>query len=701
MTVILFLILSGTFTFLIHRASAFGGKEDDRSTRVGSRGLKSQPLAGENFLNTAKLTADDGAANDSFGVPSAIDGTTAVVGGGGKVYVYVKSGAAWAQQQKLTPSDGAPGTYFGNSVAIDGDTLVVGAFGGTTAQGSAYVFVRSGTTWAEQQKIVASDGGIGDGFGFDVAINGDSFISGSPLMSSIQGAAYVFVRSTGVWAQQQKLTAADGAAGDRFGYDVAIDGDTALIGAVEDDVTFGDEGSAYVFLRTGAAWAQQQKLIAADGAGGDGFGNAVGISGNSVIVGAPFATVSVLSQGAAYVFVRSGATWTQQQKLTAPDAGSIDFLGFSVGISGDTVIAGADEDDIISNMNQGSAYVFVRTGTAWAPPQKLVAPDGAANDRFGSTVAVDGPNAIVGAFFDDIGANANQGSAYIFERPLGTPYTFSYTGPATNIPDNAPAGVNIPFTVPGPAGAMSPDAGAQACTIADLNFRFDGTQNGTVGATNVGVTHSWVGDLQLRLTSPTGTTVLFFDRPWFVTGGFGCGNNNLAAITLDEDVTSLLVRNQCTGSTPNGTTGAAFPSGTFSPDNALSAFDGQNAVGTWTLNASDLSSIDTGTVRAFSLVFSCVAPPTASGVTVSGRVTALGGRGVTNAVVSITDANGVTRNTVTQRLGQYVFDDVEPGQTYLVSVRSRRFTFSPRVVNVNDNIADLDFVEEGGGTAKW
>jgi subtilisin-like proprotein convertase family protein len=157
------------------------------------------------------------------------------------------------------------------------------------------------------------------------------------------------------------------------------------------------------------------------------------------------------------------------------------------------------------------------------------------------------------------------------------------------IPDNLPAGVNIPVVV------------SQACTVTDLNFRIDGTAGiADPLSAAVGVNHSWVGDLTFKLTSPSGTAVTMIDRPGVPASTSGCNSNNLSAITLDDDGAFPPIENQC-GTGDN----AAFPSGTFLPNNLLSAFDGQGALGTWMLNVSDSANQDTGSVRAFTLVISC------------------------------------------------------------------------------------------------
>ena len=374
-----------------------------------------------------RLRASDASPNDRFGASVAISGDTVVVGSygdnvgagsfQGSAYVFVHSGTTWSQQQKLTASDGAPDDRFGYSVGISGDTVVVGSYGANAYQGSAYVFVRSGTTWSQQQKLTASDGAADDYFGHSVCIDGDTVVVGAGEddvgANANQGSAYVFVRSGTTWQQQQKLTAIDGATIDQFGISVSISGNTTVVGAFGANV---DRGSAYVFVRSGTTWMHQQQLIASDGDASDAFGVSVAISGDTVVVGANQDDVGAnLHQGSAYVFVRSGATWWQQQKLTAIDGVANRVFGSSVAISGDTAIVGSASDQVfpVLGLYPGSAYAFVRTGTSWSQ-QKLTASDGAFQDLFGASVAISGATVVVGASYDDVGASFDQGSAYLF-----------------------------------------------------------------------------------------------------------------------------------------------------------------------------------------------------------------------------------------------------------------------------------------------
>ncbi len=361
-----------------------------------------------------ELTASDGVAYDHFGVSVSVSGDTAVIGVSSKTissnarqgaaYVFVRSSGVWSQQQELTASDGAAYDEFGISVSVSGETAVIGAFENSGAQGAAYVFLRNSGVWTQQQKLTASDGVPGDYFGWSVSVSGDTAVIGAYAKINDRGAVYVFVRSSGLWTQQQELTASDGATNDHFGYSVSVSGDTAVIGAYG---KISDQGAAYVFVRNTGVWTQQQKLTAWDGAASDYFGYSVSVSGDTAVIGA-YGNSSF--QGAAYVFVRSSGVWSQQQELTASDGAVYDEFGYSVSVSGDTAAMGA----YVKNNSQGAAYVFARSSGVWTQQGELAASDGAANDYFGDSVSVSGGTTLAGAS----GRNINRGAAYVFTGPM-------------------------------------------------------------------------------------------------------------------------------------------------------------------------------------------------------------------------------------------------------------------------------------------
>jgi hypothetical protein len=320
-----------------------------------------------------------------------------------------------AAEVKITTSDGAANDYFGASVAISGDYAVVGALG-NGGTGSAYIFKRNGTAWTEQAKITASDGATYDQFGYSVAISGDYAVVGA-RQDDDTGSAYIFKRDGTAWTEQAKITASDGAAYDYFGYTVAISGDYAVVGACQDDDAGSYSGSAYIFKRNGTAWTEQAKITASDGAEDDFFGESVAISGDYAVVGAFWDDDAGWGSGSAYIFKRDGTAWTEQAKITASDGAIADYFGYSVAISGDYAVVGAYQDGDTGPYS-GSAYIFKRDGTAWTEQAKITASDGAAGDYFGWSVAISGDCAVVGANCDD-DAGSDSGSAYIYDIPIG------------------------------------------------------------------------------------------------------------------------------------------------------------------------------------------------------------------------------------------------------------------------------------------
>ncbi|PHZ84471.1 FG-GAP repeat protein [Paremcibacter congregatus] len=328
------------------------------------------------------------------------------------------------QAVKLLAHDGAPEDFFGFDVAISGDTLVVGALKSDddikgVDTGSAYIFTRDGNTWGQQAKLVAADGRAGDTFGGKVFLSGDTAIIGASHDDDKgidSGAAYIFTRKGTTWNQQAKITATDGMAGDAFGQSIAFAGDTLVIGAPHDNDRGDNSGSVYVFTRANTGWDLQTKLTAADGAAGDVFGISVAYSDDTLVVGADLNDEKALNAGAVYVLTRSGGHWSQQAKLTAADGAETDIFGVRVALSGDTVLISArrDDDDVMG-IDSGSAYVFTRSGTTWRQQAKLTASDGAANDRFGRSIALEGNIAVIGAMLHDQ-KGPDAGTAYVFTR---------------------------------------------------------------------------------------------------------------------------------------------------------------------------------------------------------------------------------------------------------------------------------------------
>ncbi|KAL7529761.1 hypothetical protein ACHAXR_005792, partial [Thalassiosira sp. AJA248-18] len=299
--------------------------------------------------------------------------------GSGSVYAFARDAIGnWNQQDKLLPNDGAAQDYFGRSVAIYSDTAIVGADGNDDkgiSSGSAYVFARNATdNWNQQAKLVANDGAAYDTFGWSVAIYSDTAIVGALEdgdNGSSSGSAYVFVRNaTGDWTQEAKLVASDGAVNDWFGISVSIHGDTAIVGA--SGVGEGDRGAAYVFVRntTDNSWTQQEKLTGSDTPENGWFGKSVGIDEDSIIVGAPGPFDGGYEEYA-YLFLRNSAGgWTQQDKFSTNGETREDLFGDSVGISNNTVIVGAFMD-ADNGLNSGAVHILDVSG---GPPTNTTMP---------------------------------------------------------------------------------------------------------------------------------------------------------------------------------------------------------------------------------------------------------------------------------------------------------------------------------------
>ena len=391
-------------------------------------------------LRTSKIQARDGKGNEHFGHSVSLSGNVALVGAYGANSAGADAGAAylfnwqsdgtWKEVQKLLASDKQAADHFGSSVSLDGNRAIVGAFyedsGGINA-GAAYLFERqSDGTWKEVQKLQASDRRGGSDFGRSLSLSGNFVIVGAPYQDTgarNAGAAYLFERqsealqtSDGTWKEVQKLQASDRQRSDLFGWSVSISGNLAIVGAPFEDTGGTNAGAAYLFERQGdGTWKEVQKLQAKDRQAHDQFGYSVSISGNRAIVGADIKNSGGTYAGAAYLFERlSDGTWKETQKVQGHDTQAGDKFGSSVLISGNIVLVGARLENS-GGTDAGAAYLFERLSDGtWKEVQKLQASDPRASDQFGVSVSLDGPWAIVGAEYGD-GKATNSGAAYLFE----------------------------------------------------------------------------------------------------------------------------------------------------------------------------------------------------------------------------------------------------------------------------------------------
>ena len=368
------------------------------------------------------LVASDGQRRDQFAIAVAATDDYVVVGAPGDDRfccrtgsVYVFSRDDWMQLAQLQPLDPVLGQFFGFAVAASGDTILVGAYAaapsGIYRGGAAYVFVRDSTGgWSQQAKLVASDVSFNAVFGFSVALDGDTAVVGAYGDSNLSGAAYVFRRRNSVWTEEAKLTPSPPASYADFGFSVAVEGDTAAIGAPRAQFYPGGD-AVYVFERSNGNWARTVRLVAADFVPFDGFGFSVDLSGNTLVVGAPYKDNNT---GAAYAFVRSGTGWTQEARLSAPGIRVGDYYGLEVGIHDDTVAVGAP----IEGSDYGAVYVFGRAKTGWDAPLRLT-PSDPLPDKFGLSLAVAERAVVVGAYAWPGPGTPNEytGKAYVYLRP--------------------------------------------------------------------------------------------------------------------------------------------------------------------------------------------------------------------------------------------------------------------------------------------
>ena len=272
------------------------------------------------------------------------------------------------QQAKLLASDGATGDEFGFSVSISGNVAIVGSQGDDdngADSGSAYIFAFDGTTWVLQRKLVPVDGAAGDLFGESVSISGDVAIVGAPLdddNGDRSGSAYIYRFDGTTWSQEQKLLASDGAERDFFGISVSISGDVAVVGALDDDDNGTDSGSAYVFRFDGTTWTHEQKLLASDGAAEDFFGDSVSISGDVAIVGADGNDDNGPESGSAYMFTGVAGCLADLTGDCQTDV--LDFFVFGGLFGTDDPRADLDGD---GSVNVLDFFVFVAAFAAGCP----------------------------------------------------------------------------------------------------------------------------------------------------------------------------------------------------------------------------------------------------------------------------------------------------------------------------------------------
>ncbi|MCA9622014.1 MAG: hypothetical protein KC731_23485 [Myxococcales bacterium] len=378
------------------------------------------------------LTVPQGPPFGLFGLAVSVDGDTAVVTAGnagevGAAFVFVRMGTTWTFQQKVEDPGATDFDDYGFAAAVSGDTLAVSAPNGPTTHGRVYIYVRTGTTWGLQQ-ILDDPTPTSNNFGELIDLDGDTLVASARFTdvgSSVdQGAVHVYRRSGTTWALEQALTASDGSEGEGFGTRVALDGNTLAVGMYNDVINGQDyQGSVYVFERVGSVWTETQKLVAGDGDADDSFGYGLALQGNTLAVGAPYDDLSgFMEPGSAYVFTRVGSTWLGQQKLTRPNGMHNDRFGAELAVDGNLLLVGAP-GRVISGANQGEIHVYEYQLNYWYLDQTVVASDGNPWDFFGDNISLSGRAALVG-----VGFLFPAGKAYALdlEGTLGDPCTAAF-----------------------------------------------------------------------------------------------------------------------------------------------------------------------------------------------------------------------------------------------------------------------------------
>jgi hypothetical protein len=429
----------------------------------------------------------------------------------GAVYVFARDGTGWAQQAYVKASNPGTEDYFGWSVAVCGDTLVVGAgyedSGATGVNGNqgdnsadragaAYVFVREGSTWSQQAYLKPANTLADHRFGWSLAISGDTLVVGATGDRSnatgvngddansdapYSGAAYVFVREGSAWSQQAYLKASNTEQYDLFGCQVAISGDTIVVGAQEEDGAAsgvnGDQhtdpayeaGAAYVFVREGSTWSQQAYLKASNTDPGDSFGAAVAISGDTVAVGAGGERSNATGvngnqsdnsldyAGAVYLFVRDGTTWSQQAYLKASNTQAEDMFA-RVAIAGDTLVVSADAEDSAATgidgdendntqTEAGAAYVFTRLGTLWTQLAYLKPSNTPRCRYFGGggspIVAMSSGAILIGSYAENSAAAGVNGDQYTVASVYNAGAAYLFSAGAAEIAVEQPPGTSV------------------------------------------------------------------------------------------------------------------------------------------------------------------------------------------------------------------------------------------------------------------
>jgi len=375
----------------------------------------------------ADLAAPSPVNNGRYGISVALDDDILFIGeegatsGGfqyaGQVHVYRNTDGAWEPVDILAPPDPAFLLRFGSSVAVHHTTAAIGANladpAGISDAGAVYVYRYSGGSWNPAATLTASDPSPGAGFGTSVAVHEETIVVGAPravLSGKAMGQVYVFQPDGDTWSQVANITSPDETGSVYFGNAVSLSGDTVVIGAyqAESGSAISAPGKAYIFRNSGGSWERTANLTAwTNRSAGSRFGSAVSIDNDTVVVGALFADIGVLTNaGQAYIFRYNGGTWSGSATLIAPDKSANAYFGSSVFLDNGTVVVGA--------YNARKAYAFRNSGGSWVKTVTINATDLSASSGFGGSVALHDTTAAIGASLASAGGVTLAGRAYVF-----------------------------------------------------------------------------------------------------------------------------------------------------------------------------------------------------------------------------------------------------------------------------------------------
>jgi len=375
-------------------------------------------MAAEHWREAETLVPEKGAENDLAGYSAAITGDTLFLGAVNRcvVHVFERDGRAWLERYRLRAGDGSEWEEFGKSIAADGDLLAVGCPGDDIVSwnsGSAYVFDRRDGVWEESAKLVPSDGSQLDNFGCSVALSGNKVLAGAKYdddMGHSSGSAYLFELQDGHWVEDAKLVAADGAEGDLAGWAVALEGNTAVVGAWarQTEVLFG--GAAFVYEKLGGEWVQTATLTAPQPLADAYFGVSVAVDREFIAVGA---TGEENRRGAVYLFQRSGDGWNFVRRFTGSDTAPGSEYGNALALDNGRLVVGAHRRD----GRRGGSFLYQRRGSFWVETGPLAPTAAEAGEQSGWSVALSGRHLLLGCPFDDP-HGSGSGSGIMFEQRL-------------------------------------------------------------------------------------------------------------------------------------------------------------------------------------------------------------------------------------------------------------------------------------------